>query len=337
MTELGRIRRPGGGRKISEQEADPLTLEKFETIIADHQAGDPMNSSVKFTYLSRPELLSKMSSLGVNTSLYHINKLLSKLGLGRRKMSKVGTYKQIEGRNEQFEYISELIGQYQQSSDIIVSIDAKKKEYLGQLHRKGKIYCSSPIVCYDHDFPSQSTGKVNPFGVYDTKLNEGYLFLNQSVDTAEYAVDCLEQYLFNYGFNRYTNPQRMLVLCDAGGSNGCRNHRFKEKVQQLANDTGLQIRVAHYPSYCSKYNPCDHRLFPHITRALSGILLDSIDTIANLVRKRAKTKEGLKVFVRKINKVYKKGVKASKDFIDNSPIVYDKDRKQWNYMAYSQY
>ena len=201
------------------------------------------------------------------------------------------------------------------------------------MYRKGHVYCNFAQVCNDHDFPSLSTGKVTPFGIYDKNLNEGYMFLNQSSDTSDFASDCLYQYLKYYAENKYPEAKEVLILCDSGGSNGYRRHRFKENIQKLANRTELKIRIAHFPSYCSKYNPCDHRLFPHITRALSGVMLDSVETIGKLIKTRAKTKQGLQVFVRQINKKYQLGLKATNEFIDNYPIIHDKLLPNWNYQA----
>jgi hypothetical protein len=296
-----------------------------------------MNEHVQFTYLSRPELLAKLQSAGVNTSLYHVDKLLKKLGLSLRKMAKTGTFKQVEGRNEQFEYIERLVADSRQAGHIIISMDSKKKELLGQLYRSGKTYCNVAQMCNDHDFTSQATGKVASFGIYDMEINEGYMFLGQSADTADFAVDCLYEYIKHYALQRHQGATHMLLLCDAGGSNGYRNRRFKEMIQWVAGSTGLQIRVAHYPSYCSKYNPCDHKLFPHVTRALSGITLDCVETMRDLIKSRAKTKQGLKVFVRQVKKEYQTKVKATKEFLENYPIVHDEVLPHWNYVAVPSY
>ncbi len=296
-----------------------------------------MNGAVKFTYLSRPERLGKLLQTGVETSLYHVDKILDKIGLGRRKMAKTGTHKQVAGRNEQFENIEKLVGRYTENGQIVVSMDAKKKELLGQLYRPGKVYCNEAQKVNDHDFTSFSTGRVAPFGIYDKVLNEGYMFLGQSSDTAGFAADCLFDYFKFYGTRRHPGSTEALVLCDSGGSNGYRNKRFKEMVQWVSDCTGLTIRIAHFPSYCSKYNPCDHRLFPHVTRALSGVVLDSIETMRDLIKSRAKTKEGLKVFVRQMKGEYKTKIKATAGFLNNYPIIHDELLPKWNYMAIPRY
>jgi hypothetical protein len=159
------------------------------------------------------------------------------------------------------------------------------------------------------------------------------MFLGQSLETADFAVDCLYDYLKFYGLPKYPDAKELLILCDSGGSNGYRNKRFKEMVQWVADCTGLRIRLAHFPSYCSKYNPCDHRLFPHVTRALAGVMLDSVETMRDLIKARAKTKTGLKVFVRQVKKEYKTKVKATNIFLNNYPIIHDHLLPDWNYSA----
>ena len=137
-----------------------------------------------------------------------------------------------------------------------------------------------------------------------------------------------------YGRNDYEEAKSILFLCDGGGSNGYRHFVFKEALQKLSNEIGIKIRVAHYPSYCSKYNPIEHRMFPHVTRALSGVLLDSLDTMKKLIEERAKTKIGLKVITNIITKTYETGKKASDDFLQNMKIKFDKELGHWNYQAF---
>jgi hypothetical protein len=308
-------------------------IEKFEKIVDTFRAGDPMNEGVKFTYLSRAELLAKLLIVGVVASLYLVDKLLNKIGLSQRKMSKTGTHKQVEGRNEQFEYIEKLVTDYTERGQIVLAIDGKKKELLGQLYRPGKLYCNEAQKTNDHDFSTLSTGKVSPFGIYDKTLNEGYMFLGTSSETADFAVDCVYEYLKHYGKKRHPDAEDLLILCDSGGSNSYRSNRFKEMIQWVSDRTELKIRIAHYPSYCSKYNPCDHRLFPHVTRALSGVMLDSVQTMCDLIKSRAKTKTGLEVFVRQIKGEYKTKIKATKEFLNNYPVIHDTVLSHWNYWA----
>lgn len=185
----------------------------------------------------------------------------------------------------------------------------------------------------DHDFPSLAQGKVVPHGIFDLLRQEGYIHLSLSADTPEFACDCLESWWHHYGSAYYPQARQVLILCDAGGSNNCNFHLFKENLQRLASRLGLTLRVAHYPSYCSKYNPIDHRLFPHVTRALQGVPLDSVDTVAKLINERASTKTGLKVFTRMITKTYVTGKKVADDFKENMKIKFDQFLPKWNYWA----
>lgn len=296
-----------------------------------------MNAQVKYTYLSRRELCERLAQSGHQISAYLVSRLLRLRRLGRRKMSKTGIAKRVEGRNEQFEQIFRLIAHFQRAGLPVISIDSKKKELLGQLYRPGKVYCEEALVCHDHDFPSLSTGKVVPHGIYDLGLNEGYIHLGTSADTPDFACDCIESWWINYGSKRYPNACEVLVLCDSGGSNNCRFHRFKEALQEVADRTGIVFHVAHYPTHCSKYNPIDHRLFPHVTRALSGVILDSIETVQKLIKERANTTTGLKVYSKIIYKTYQTGIKASEQFINNSSIQFSKILPYWNYIAIPRY
>lgn len=332
-----RTRRAGGGRKKKAVDEDEQTLLKFSETVDTYRAGCPMNEHVRYTYLRPGELAQRMKAdHDLSLSNYLILRLLAALGMKSRRLSKTGTARQVEGRNEQFEYISKLIKEYRAAGYAIYSVDGKKKEFLGTLYRSGKSFCDQPLVCQDHDFPSLATGRVCPYGVYDLTLNRGHMFLNQSVETADYAADCIDHVLGQHHHRDYPGTTKVLLLADSGGSNGARIYRYKQLLEWIAKKHGLEIRVAHYPSYCSKYNPCDHRLFPHVTRAMSGVLLDSVTTMRDLIKERARTKTGLRVWVRQVKKTYHTGVKAAKEFIENNSVVFDELRPKWNYVFNSQ-
>ena len=303
----------------------------------NYRAGNPMNAGVKFTYLCIREIREKLQAAGQSVSAYAVALLLSMHSFGKRKMQKTGTACSVEGRNEQFEYIAQLAGQFKAEGQPVVSMDSKKKEFLGQLFRPGKVYCQQGLKCHDHDFPSLAEGKVVPYGILDLILNQGHIYLGQGADTPEFVCDCLEAWWFGYGVFQYPNAHSLLALCDAGGSNSCNFHLFKEQIHRLSQRTGLTIRIAHYPSYCSKYNPIDHRLFPHVTRALQGILLDSVDTVAKLINERASTQTGLNVVAHILGKTYQAGKNVADDFKKNMQknkyIHFDKVLPKWNYWA----
>jgi hypothetical protein len=173
---------------------------------------------------------------------------------------------------------------------------------------------------------------VIPHGIYDVGRNLGFIHLNTSHDTSELACDSIAAWWVDHGRATYPLAKRLLVLCDGGGSNSASRYVFKEALQDLASRLGLEIRVAHYPPYCSKYNPIEHRLFPHVTRACQGVIFRTLGTVRYYVSKAATTK-GLTVAVRILEKVYQTGLKCTAGFKKNMKIVFDEVMPKWNYRA----
>ncbi len=291
-----------------------------------------MNAGLRWTYLSAEEIQTKLSEQGFVVSTTTVRLLLNIHQYKRRKIAKTGTIKRVENRDEQFQNISSLVATYQAAGAPVLSMDTKKKEWIGSFYREGKVYTQKEAPeAFDHDFNSLADGQIIPHGIYDIGRNEAYMYLGTSRDTAEFALDALMNWWKNYGVFHYTKSNKMLLLCDGGGSNNCRHYLFKEAIYNFAQRTGLQIRIAHYPAYCSKYNPIEHRVFPYVTKALSGIMIDSVKTVKKLIENRAKTKTGLKVFAQVTKKEYEKGKKASKEFLEKLPVTFDDFLPRWNY------
>jgi hypothetical protein len=160
----------------------------------------------------------------------------------------------------------------------------------------------------------------------------GYITLGTSSDTSEFACESVRQWWLEHGCKDYAGATSLLLLCDCGGSNSARYYIFKEDLQRLADELKIEIRIAHYPPYTSKYNPIEHRLFPHITRACKGVVFKSVELVNDLMGK-AKTKTGLKVFSSILNKEFKTGRKVAEDFKENMRIQFDEFLPQWNYVA----
>ena len=290
---------------------------------------------VKWTYLNIEEIRKELAKRSLPVCREVAYRLLANLKLGRRKIFKNVVMKEVENRDEQFHRIKNLKRHYLSRGYAVLSIDTKKKEYLGRFYRPGRVYCSIAPVCYDHDFNSFATGKIVPYGIFDLGLNEGHLFIGNSRDTAEFAVQCLRNWWYDTGCKSYKTTNPILIICDGGGSNASRSHLFKEQLQILSSEIGVTIRVAHYPSYCSKYNPIEHRLFPAITRAWSGVMLDSIDTAIQLLLKRTSDlKSGLRVFAKAIQETFEKGNKIEPDFWKTCNIKFDKLIPKWNYRIF---
>ena len=203
---------------------------------------------------------------------------------------------------------------------------------IGQLYRDGQLYTQSAIEVFDHDWVSLAQAIAIPHGLYDLTDNVGYIQIGTSHDTSEFACDSIRYWWNTYGKQRYPLADSILLLCDGGGSNSSRHYIFKQDLQALVNELGISIRIAHYPPYTSKYNPIEHRLFPHLTRVCQGVIFESIEMVKDLMAK-AKTKTGLKVFTSVLNQVYETGRQVSQEFKQTMEIVFDDYLPQWNYTA----
>jgi len=327
----GRIRKNGGGRKKLIESVEKIE-ENFRKILAEFTAGDPMREGVLWTNLSRREISRRLREMGTPASRYVVRKLLKKCGLGQRRARKKKSMGAHPDRNAQFEKIGKLKEKYFANGDPVISIDSKKKELIGNFSREGHTHTQSPVDTLDHDFPSAGDGKVIPHGLYDLARNEGYVHLNTSSDTSEFCCDSIAHWWTQDGVNNYPNTRNLLLLCDGGGSNASNRHTFKEGIQKLADRLGLEIRIAHYPPYCSKHNPIEHRLFAHVTRTCQGVVFHTVE-IARKFIAMTKTTKGLKVKVDILNGVYVTGKKVAEDFLKTMRIVFDKDMPRWNYCA----
>jgi hypothetical protein len=327
-----RIRQPGAGRKPYDQ-VYPGIDQKFLDVLHDYTAGDPMQENVLWTDLTMREIASRLAEkYGIQVSLTVIRQLLDKHNYGRRKAQKKETMKTVQNRDAQFENIAKFKGEYQAAGNPVVSFDSKKKEPLGNYYRPGHLYTIQELHTYDHDFNSFADGVVIPHGIYDVCQNRGYINLGISKDTSEFACDSLGHWWYNEGQYLYPQATSILALCDGGGSNNANHNIFKEDLQKLADQIGIEIRIAHYPPYTSKYNPIEHRLFPHVTRACQGVVFKSVDLVKELIEK-TRTSKGLKVTVNIIDKVYQTGRKVAADFKENMTIKFDDFLPKWNYTA----
>jgi hypothetical protein len=327
-----RIRKKGGGRKRYD-EKHPDIDQKFLAVLKNYTAGDPMKEKVRWTNL-KPWQIAKLleDEYELRVSLNVVRQLLKKHNYRRRKAQKRTSRKNVAHRNEQFENIIRLKADYEAAGNPVVSMDTKKKEHLGNLYRDGQLYTLEEVRTLDHDFVSYAEGIVIPHSIYDLKHNRGYINLGTSHDTSQFACDSLRNWWYNQGRALYPEATALLILCDGGGSNSSRHYIFKEDLLKLADEIGIDIRIAHYPPYCSKYNPIEHRLFPHVTRACQGVVFENIELVKELMAQTTTTK-GLTVTVEIIDKVYELKRKVANGFKETMRIVFDKVLPQWNYTA----
>jgi hypothetical protein len=327
----GRVRRPGGGRKRC-LETIPQLEENFLRVLRDYTAGDPMQEGIRWTNLTHAEIAQRLKEAGTPVSVTVVKQLLRKHRYVPRKARKSQTMGQHADRNQQFENIARLKQQYLESDNPILSIDTKKKELVGNFYREGRLYTQEVLATFDHDFPSAASGVVIPHALYDVKRNDGHVNLGTSHDTSAFACDSIEHWWVSRGRALSPRATSILLLCDGGGSNSASQYLFQEDLQRLVDRIGIEIRVAHYPPYTSKYNPIEHRLFPHLTRACQGVIFQSIELVKELMEK-AKTSTGLHVTVDILDKVYQTGRKYAKGFKENMKIVFDELLPKWNYRA----
>ena len=329
-----RVRKPGGGRKKTEDKHAEL-IQQVQHTIQDRTAGDPMRADVMWTDVTPQEISDRLQTQAVSVSPRIVRRILDTLGFARRQMAKVLPGGDSPQRDAQFRHVSHLIQEFLEAGNPILSIDTKKKEFLGTLYRDGKVYCQQAIPVFDHDFPSLARGVIIPHGIDDLAQHHGWIHLGLSHDTTAFACDSLRLFWHSDGQRLYPNASAILLLCDGGGSNSAHKHLFKEDLQGVANNLGVPIRVAHSPAYCSKFNPIERRLFSHVTRACQGVVFDSLHTVLGLIQK-TKTQQGLAVTVRVLDTLYETGRKVSDAFKQHMPIVFDTVLPKWNYRAVPQ-
>ena len=319
------------GGRIQASSANPDLIPRLEEAVKNHVAGSPVEPDVQWTNRTPTELAEELTSQGHSVDRKTVKRILrNELGLGCRQMAKNESMGQSEDRNEQFETLFAYRDDFLAKGWPVLSIDTKKKELLGRFHRDGKAWTDGQPSAWDHDFPSSSWGKVIPYGVYDLARNHALMYLATGADTGRLAVDAIRRWWYRIGKWRYPQEVPILLLADCGGSNGYRGNLFRDLLQQLSNRLQRTIRVSHIPPYCSKYNPIDHRLFCHVHRSLSSILLTSIDVMRQAIS-RTSTRTGLKVATELARVTYAPKEKPSSRYLENPSIIRDEKLGKFNY------
>jgi hypothetical protein len=304
-----------------------------QSVIADYQAGLPTNSAVYWVNISPSKICRKMRDMGNDTSYYLVSNLLKELGYCKRRYSKDQCLREPENRDAQFKKIATLKRVFSEAGLPVLSIDTKQKEMLGNFDRRESYYGKEKREVLDHDFQSHASGTVIPHGIYDCFDNKGYITLGTSKDTSEFVCDNLLSYWQTELQWIYPAAESMLLLCDGGGSNACLHYIVKCDLCRLSKQLGMNILVAHYPAYCSKWNPIEHKLFSHLHRAWQGAIFHDIQIVKELALETS-TSTGLSVKVNINDKIYQTGRKVSDDFKENINkfITFDDHIPKWNYL-----
>jgi len=220
------------GEKTLENE--PHLEKVFAEIVVDQIAGSPMREEVRWTSLKDSQIVRLFGDKGYSISRFMVKQLTALAGLAQRQMRKTKTAQEVDGRDQQFQRIAVFKGDYQGRGLPVLSVDTKKKEFIGQFYRNGKSYCEEAVEVCDHDFPSLAEGRVVPHGIYDVKLNKGYLSLGNSKDTSEFLCDNLKYYWEHQISLDYPNAKEMLLLMDGGGSNSCLHYIARRGFTELS-------------------------------------------------------------------------------------------------------
>lgn len=274
-------------------------------------------------------LKDKLDGKGYQTTRGTLRRLLRKLNFGLYGNRKSISPKQHPERDRQFRYIKKLKSHFLKAGYPVLSVDTKKKELIGNFANNGQVWGQQAKSVNAHDFPSDAIGRAVPYGIYDIAHNKGYVYVGNSADTAEFAVDAIRRW-WRIGKQQFVRNDKLLILCDSGGSNNCRSRLWKLEIQKLADELGIEIMVCHYPTGASKWNPVEHRLFSYISINWAGQPLYSFDDVLGLIRS-TKTSTGLSVTADLIDKVYETGKKVTDEVFKALNIVKRKVCPQWNY------
>lgn len=324
------VRRAGGGRKPL-TENDPRLLRDLRKLLDDSTRGDPQ-SPLQWTSKSCQHLADELNRKGYQVSPDTVANLLHALDYSLQSHRKTKEGMSHPDRAGQFKQINRQVKAFQKRGQPVISVDAKKRELLGDFKQKGPEWRpqGQPRKVRGHDFEDKQLGHAIPYGVYDLTYNQGWVSVGIDHDTAEFAVETIRHWWYEMGQEFYPSAEELLVTADAGGSNGSRPRLWKVALQGLANETGLRIRVCHFPPGTSKWNKIEHRMFCHITKNWSGTPLVSRTVIVNLIG-NTKTETGLRIKAKLDLKTYPKGIKVTDAEIASLNIEKDKFHGEWNY------
>ncbi len=328
-----RSRRGGGGRKKAE-DAGPGLAAALAGLLEDSTRGDPV-SPLRWTTKSAVNLAAALTAQGYRCGKDAVLRMLHQQGYSTQGNSMTIEGKQHPDRDGQFRYISGRAGEFLAAADPVVSVDAKKKEQVGQYAQKGREWRpkGDPVKVRDHSFPDPVLGKVTPYGVYDVAANAGFVNVGTDHDTASFAVESLRRWWQAEGKDRYPAATRLLVTADAGGSNGYRTRAWKAGLAGLAAETGLDITCCHFPPGTSKWNKIEHRLFCQITRNWRAQPLTSHQVILETIAATT-TSTGLTVRAMLDTGSYPKGTEVSDKqmtCLENRVLDRHRFHGEWNY------
>ncbi len=326
----GRIRRPGGGRKPFE-DLHPEFSAELKRLVAPSTRGDP-ESALLWTCKSTRTLAAELKRRRCLVSHETVAQSLRKAGYSLQGNRKTEEGNQHPDRDAQFQHINALVTEELKQGRPVVSVDTKKKELVGNYVNRGKQWLpmGQAKTVNGHDFPGPEIPRAYPYGVYDLGRNTGFVTVGTDHDTAAFAVASIRGWWRAEGRKLYANTQKLTITADGGGSNGYRLRLWKLELQKLADETGLEIAVCHFPPGTSKWNKVEHRLFSFISSNWRGEPLRDYETIVSLIS-RTTTAKGLKVRCRLDRRRYAIGTKVSASDMAKLNILRSDFHGEWNY------
>jgi hypothetical protein len=325
-----RVRRPGGGRhRLTEH--DPTLEKDLEKLVDPATRGDPMSPLLWISKSTR-NLANQLQQLGHQVSHQTVARMLGDIGYSLQANSRVREGKQHPDRDAQFQYINKKVRSFQRRGLPVISVDAKKREIVGNFENKGREWQAKgkPERVRTHNFPDKELGVAIPYGVYDLTQNNGWVSIGIDHNTAAFATATIRQWWHRMGATTYQSAAEVLVTADAGGSNGIHTRLWKKGLQELADELQLKLTVCHFPPGTSKWNKIEHRMFCHITENWRGRPLISRAVIINLVGNTT-TNEGLTINAELDTNSYPKGIKISDEDMAAISIKKHKFHGDWNY------
>ena len=325
-----RMRRAGAGRKKLQAKDETLVADLLR-LVEPTTRGDPQ-SPLRWTCKSLRTLADQLKACGHIVSHVVVGQLLKGQDYSLQANAKVIEGNQSPDRNAQFEHINATVTKALQSNQPVISVDTKKKEWVGAYKNAGQEWLPSfePRKVNVHDFIDPELGRANPYGVYDIGADEAWVSVGTDHDTSAFAVQTIRRWWFGMGCQRYPAAKQLVITADGGGSNGHRVRLWKFELSRLAQETGLEIQVCHFPPGTSKWNKIEHRLFSFITMNWRGRPLISHEVIVNLIAS-TKTRSGLKGRAELDSANYPKGLVVSDEDFAAIKIERNNFHGDWNY------
>jgi hypothetical protein len=328
--DAGRVRRPGAGQPpILERE--PGLSEALDALIDPVTRGDP-ESPLRWTSKSAAKLAQALVEMGFQVVDRTVLRLLKAKGYSLQANKKTREGAQHPDRDAQFQHIAETVSEALAAGEPVISVDTKKRELVGDFKAVGREFelKGRPVEVRGHDFKDKQLGHAIPYGVYDLAADEGWVSVGITSDTASFAVNTILDWWEHLGKGRYPEADTLTITADSGGSNSPRTRLWRAELQRLADRTGLNIRVAHFPPGTSKWNKIEHRMFSMVSLNWRGRPLESLETIIELISSTT-TSTGLKVYAQLDDRAYEKGIDVSDEQLARVQITRHQFHGDWNY------